>query len=119
MKVRSLRDEFEDNNNGGFIKIYPCEDRDYYDTFVNTAKSIWESFTARPPLHVKRPISSVKSKSKLSLSRPTTAQSPSSRENGSSAIPSSPEMDKTSMWKKITSPSVNIERKKDSGKGRS
>lgn len=39
------RDKFEEKNCGGYIKIYPCEDKDYYSQFITGAREIWEKFT--------------------------------------------------------------------------
>ena len=42
VKMSGLRDQFEEENLGGYIKIYPCDDKDYYDNFIKGAKEAWE-----------------------------------------------------------------------------
>jgi len=31
------------------MKIYPCEDADFYDQFINGARDIWHAFTGSRP----------------------------------------------------------------------
>lgn len=50
--VREERDEFEENNLGGFVKIYPNYD-EYYEDLIQIANSVWGQFTGAKHREVK------------------------------------------------------------------
>jgi len=54
-RISIARDLYEKENCGGYVKIYPCEDKEYYDSFMRTAREQWENFTkSRPPSAFRR-----------------------------------------------------------------
>ena len=51
-EIVAERNEFEEENSGGFEKIYP-KHQHYYDGFINEAKNIWEIFTGAKKIDAK------------------------------------------------------------------